>query len=161
VGSVRDDLEATSEIPRLERLVGKDGKTRPRKQPRKRPATPAENFDEQDIDELEDKEEAERGDKQAARTFAKALRAYADALGQPMGDASDLPDEVKLQMFAVGISAGDAIVFKGGAPTDQAWERMAPPQGGRDHGCGVAGRAYRSYQEVCGGRYDRALQFGR
>jgi len=36
VGAAREDLEATSEIPKLNRLVGKDGKTRPRKQPRER-----------------------------------------------------------------------------------------------------------------------------
>src|SRR5262245_10526863 len=36
VGSVREDLEATSEFPKLDRLVGKDGRTRPRKQPRER-----------------------------------------------------------------------------------------------------------------------------
>jgi ParB-like chromosome segregation protein Spo0J len=32
VGAVRDDLEATSEIPKLDRLVGKDGKARPTRQ---------------------------------------------------------------------------------------------------------------------------------
>jgi ParB-like chromosome segregation protein Spo0J len=36
VGSVREELEATSEFPKLDRLVGKDGKSRPRKQPRER-----------------------------------------------------------------------------------------------------------------------------
>jgi N6-adenosine-specific RNA methylase IME4 len=36
VGSVREDLEATSEFPKLDRLIGRDGKSRPRKQARER-----------------------------------------------------------------------------------------------------------------------------
>jgi ParB-like chromosome segregation protein Spo0J len=124
VGSVRDGLEATWEIPKLDTLVGKDGKQRPRKQPRKH----REPVIEDDIDKLtEDDEEAElreaeREAEQSGRVFAKALRAYAEALGQELGDAKDLPDEIKLQMFAAGLSAGDAVVFKGGGPTDAAWE---------------------------------------
>jgi len=130
VGSVRDDLEATSEIPKLDRLVGKDGKSRPRKQPRKR-RDPVEDVaapPEDDIDWLEDEEEAERREDereadQSARAFVKALRAWAEELGQ-LGDANDLPDDVKLRMFAAGLTAGDAIVFKSGGPTDAAWDRM-------------------------------------
>jgi hypothetical protein len=130
VGSVRDGLEATWEIPKLDALVGKDGKTRPRKQPRKRPepvepvsAEPVEDI-EDDLDGLEDEDEAELRDaEQSARAFVKALRAWAEELGQ-LGDANDLPDDVKLQMFAAGISSGSAVVFKGPGPTGQAWERM-------------------------------------
>ena len=128
VGSVRDDLEATSEIPKLDRLVGKDGKTRPRKQPRKRRDWAAEDLIEhfEDLDdESEIEEEAElREAEQSGRAFARALRAYAEELGQ-LGDANDLPDEVKLQMFATGLSVGDAIVFTGPSPTGQAWERLS------------------------------------
>lgn len=125
VGSVRDDLEATSEIPKLDRLVGKDGKTRPRKQPRKR--QPAEDLihifeglDESQIEEEAELQEAE----QSGRAFARALRAYAEELGH-LGDANDLPDEVKLQMLATGLSVDDAIVFTGPSPTDQAWQRLS------------------------------------
>jgi ParB-like chromosome segregation protein Spo0J len=122
VGAVRDDLEATSEIPKLDRLVGKDGKSRPRKQPRKR-QQPVENIED---DEIDDEDETElQAAEQSGRDFAKALKAYAQSLGQELGDANDLPDEVKLQMFAAGLSADDTIVFKGEGPTEQAWECLS------------------------------------
>jgi ParB-like chromosome segregation protein Spo0J len=89
VGSVRDDLEATSEIPKLDRLVGKDGKTRPRKQSRKC-REPVEDVaaPDDDIDWLEEEEEAElreaeREAEQSARAFTKALRVWAQDLISP------------------------------------------------------------------------------
>ena len=56
----------------MDRLVGKDGKTRPRKQPRKhRGDDPVED---DDIDELEADEEAElRESGRSARAFTQAL----------------------------------------------------------------------------------------
>jgi hypothetical protein len=111
VGSVRDDLESTSEFPKLDRLVGKDGKSRPRKVPRIK--HPREIEDDDDDDD----------EAQSDLTLVKALKAYAKALGEP-GDVNDLPDDVKLQMFAVGLSSGNVIVSKGTSPSDAARERL-------------------------------------
>jgi ParB-like chromosome segregation protein Spo0J len=123
VGSIRNDMESTSEIPKLDRLVGKDGKTRPRKQPRKTRA-PVEDF-EDEIDEFEDLQEAEPD----GRAFARALKAYAQQLGEEVGDANDLPDDIKLQMFAAGLSGADTVVFKGPGPTEEGWARMSEEPG--------------------------------
>jgi ParB-like chromosome segregation protein Spo0J len=120
VGSVRDDLESTSEIPKFDRLVGKDGKARPRKQPRKARKPVDEDAD---ID-FEHDGEAEIEAEPDGRAFARALRAYAKQLGLELGNASDLPDEVKLLMFAKGLSSDDAMAFKSRSPTEEAWERM-------------------------------------
>jgi ParB/Sulfiredoxin domain len=124
VGSVREDLESTSEIPKLDRLVGKDGKSRPRRQPRKRPVDPVEDIEGDDLDEDELRET------DPGRAFTKAMRAWAESLGQ-LGDVNDLSDEEKLQLFAAGVSAGSVVVFKGSSPKAAAWERMeeeAPEQ---------------------------------
>jgi ParB-like chromosome segregation protein Spo0J len=123
VGAVREDLESTSEIPRLDRLVGKDGKTRPRKQPRRR-REPVEDIESDDIDALEDDEDAELREVDQARAFTKALRAWAEEIGQQLGDVNDLPDDVKLKLFEAGISSNSVVVFTGPGPTDQAWNRV-------------------------------------
>jgi ParB-like chromosome segregation protein Spo0J len=123
VGSVRDDLEATSEIPKLDRLIGKDGKARPRKQPRKA-RQPVDEYAEVDEWLAEEAEEEAKEAEPFERAFARSLRALAKELGEEVGDANDLPDEVKLQMFAAGLSGDGVVVFKGGGPTEQAWERL-------------------------------------
>ena len=52
VGSVRDDLESDfAEIPKLDRLVGKDGKARRRR--KAKPATPKQEADD-DVDDDDD-----------------------------------------------------------------------------------------------------------
>ena len=112
VGSVRDNLESTSEIPKLDRLVGKDGKSRPRKLPRiKHPR------------EIEEDDELDDEDAQSDFSLVKALKAYAKALGEP-GDVNDLPDDVKLQMFAAGLSSGSIAVIKGPGRSEQAREYL-------------------------------------
>jgi ParB-like chromosome segregation protein Spo0J len=141
VGTVRNDLEVTSEIPKLDRLLGRDGKARPRNQPRK-----CQEPLEEDTHE-EDEELAElRGTKQSSQAFTRALRAWAEELGQ-LGDVNDVPDEVKLQMFAAGLTGKDMVVIKGPSPTDQAWgcvkeempEQMAIYERAANHLAGPGG----------------------
>jgi hypothetical protein len=76
VGAVRTELEAISEIPKLDRLIGADGKERPAKQPRARRATP---------------------------TGDEHIDGFRAAFGFKVSDFDALPTDIKLAMFEAGI----------------------------------------------------------
>jgi ParB-like chromosome segregation protein Spo0J len=73
VAAVREHLEATSEIPRLEKLTGADGKTRPRKLA-KRPLTiDHDDDDDDDFDDDEDDHPAKKGKREKPEYTDKEL----------------------------------------------------------------------------------------
>ncbi|MGJ0505673.1 MAG: ParB N-terminal domain-containing protein [Methylocystis sp.] len=89
VAAVRASMEATSEIPKLEKLIGADGKARPHRSAKpKRPRGNPEEW--------------------SAQALAPAFG------GVRLSDAPDaIPDSLKLEMFAAGISGHTCIVMRG------------------------------------------------
>ena len=107
VGSVRGDLEATWEIPKLDALVGKDGKARQRRKakPASRPALDdIDDEDEEDVEQLRGRRRRDEWDKWADPVKqAKMLHAF-DLIG--MG--AD-PNSEKVQKL---IREGAAVIIK-------------------------------------------------
>jgi hypothetical protein len=96
VASMRASMEATSEIPKLEKLIGADGKER---RNRPRPAR------------------RRKGDDDDAE-WTEFFESFGPK--HPQGiDA--LPDEVKIALFKAGISA-DSVVVMEGSPFDYSFE---------------------------------------
>lgn len=86
VATIRATMEATSEIPKLEKLVGSDGKARPNKSPK-----PARKGAKKD------------GDGWGGAFGGISLREQPDAL----------PDTLKLALFEAGVSANGTFVIHG------------------------------------------------
>ena len=81
---MRDELLATSEIPKFDRLIGADGKERPAKQPR---------------------------DKARRQDIAAFGSAFVAAGYQELA-WTDLPDDLRQSMLKAGISQKTATVVK-------------------------------------------------
>jgi ParB-like chromosome segregation protein Spo0J len=90
IAAVRTGLESTSEIPKLEELVGADGKKHPRRQQKRERRVHSGDFVEE----------------------------FRQAFGGRAATADDLPDDMKLAMFNAGIALDTITLVDGPARRD-------------------------------------------
>ena len=93
VASSRERLEATSEIPRFDKLVGADGKAR--------------------------RNPAPRAKSTASKKALDAVDQMAASFGRALGDGATLPEGVQIALFKAGIPAGSVRVMAGSPPLKQ------------------------------------------